>query len=94
MNFYNELKRRNVFRVAVAYLVASWLLLQIVDVLVPILDLPGWVGKLVFLVIVICFIPVLIFSWACEMTPEGLKPESDVGHYQATTLQTAKKLNR
>lgn len=94
MNFYNELKRRNVFRVAVAYLVASWLLLQIVDVLVPILDLPGWVGKLVFLVIVIGVIPVLIFSWAYEMTPEGLKPESEVDHDQATTLQTAKKLDR
>ena len=94
MNFYNELKRRNVFRVAVAYLVASWLLLQIVDVLVPILDLPGWVGKLVFLVIAIGVIPVLIFSWAYEMTPEGLKPESEVDHDQATTLQTAKKLDR
>lgn len=94
MNFYNELKRRNVFRVAVAYLVASWLLLQIVDVLVPILDLPGWVGKLVFLVIVIGVIPVLIISWAYEMTPEGLKPESEVDHDQATTLQTAKKLDR
>ena len=94
MNFYDELKRRNVFRVAVAYLVASWLLLQIVDVLVPILDLPGWVGKLVFLVIVIGVIPVLIFSWAYEMTPEGLKPESEVDHDQATTLQTAKKLDR
>ena len=94
MNFYNELKRRNVFRVAVAYLVASWLLLQIVDVLVPILDLPGWVGKLVFLGIVIGVIPVLIFSWAYEMTPEGLKPESEVDHDQATTLQTAKKLDR
>lgn len=94
MNFYNELKRRNVFRVAVAYLVASWLLLQIVDVLVPILDLPGWVGKLVFLVIVIGVIPVLIFSWAYEMTPEGLKPESEVDHDQATTLQTAKRLDR
>ena len=79
---------------AVAYLVASWLLLQIVDVLVPILDLPGWVGKLVFLVIVIAVIPVLIFSWAYEMTPEGLKPESEVDHDQATTLQTAKKLDR
>ena len=79
---------------AVAYLVASWLLLQIVDVLVPILDLPGWVGKLVFLVIVIGVIPVLIFSWAYEMTPEGLKPESEVDHDQATTLQTAKRLDR
>ena len=94
MSFFNELKRRNVIRVGVAYLVASWLLLQIVDVLVPILDLPGWVGKLVFLILVVGVVPVLIFSWAYEMTPEGLKPESEVDHDQTITLQTAKKLDR
>jgi len=94
MSFFNELKRRNVIRVGVAYMVASWLLLQIVDVLVPILDLPGWVGKLVFLMIAVAIVPVLIFSWAYEMTPEGLKPESEVEHDQSITLQTARKLDR
>ncbi len=94
MSFITELKRRNVIRVGVAYMVASWLLLQIVDVLVPILDLPGWVGKLVFLMLVIAVVPVLIFSWAYEMTPEGLKPESEVEHDQSITLQTARKLDR
>ncbi|MCH8135544.1 MAG: hypothetical protein IIB77_06170, partial [Proteobacteria bacterium] len=53
LSFFSELKRRNVIRVGVAYLVASWLLLQIVDVLAPILDLPVWVGKLVFLIITV-----------------------------------------
>jgi len=94
MRFIAELKRRNVIRVGVAYMVASWLLLQIVDVLVPIFDLPGWVGKFVFLILVVGVIPVLIFSWAYEMTPEGLKPESEVEHDQSTTLQTARKLDR
>ena len=94
MSFFSELKRRNVIRVGVAYMVASWLLLQIVDVLVPILDLPGWVGKLVFLMIAVAIVPVLIFSWAYEMTPEGLKPESEVEHDQSITLHTAKKLDR
>jgi len=47
MNFFSELKRRNVIRVGIAYLVAAWLLLQIVDVLAPLLDLPDWVGRLV-----------------------------------------------
>ncbi|NOR18566.1 MAG: hypothetical protein GQ538_00580 [Xanthomonadales bacterium] len=94
MKFIAELKRRNVIRVGVAYLVASWLLLQIVDVLVPILDLPGWVGKLMFLMLVIGVVPVLIFSWAYEMTPEGIKPESEVDHDQSITLQTARKLDR
>lgn len=94
MSFFNELKRRNVIRVGVAYLVASWLLLQIVDVLVPILDLPDWVGKLVFLIIALGIVPVLIFSWAYEMTPEGIKPESEIDHDQSITLQTARKLDR
>jgi TolB-like protein len=94
MSFFNELKRRNVIRVGVAYLVASWLLLQIVDVLVPILDLPDWVGKLLFLIIALGIVPVLIFSWAYEMTPEGIKPEAEVDHDQSITLQTARKLDR
>ena len=94
MRFIAELKRRNVIRVGVAYMVASWLLLQIVDVLVPILELPGWVGKLIFLILVLGLIPVLIFSWAYEMTPECLKPESEVSHDQSITLQTARKLDR
>ncbi len=57
MTFFEELRRRNVIRVGVAYLVAAWLLLQIVDVLAPLLDLPEWVGKLVFLVLLIGLVP-------------------------------------
>ncbi len=94
LSFFSELKRRNVIRVGVAYLVASWLLLQIVDVLAPILDLPVWVGKLVFLIIVVGLIPTLIVSWVYEMTPEGLKRDSEVNPDQSTTLHTAKKLDR
>jgi len=69
MSFIDELKRRNVFKVAIMYLVASWLLLQIVDVLMSILDLPGSVGKLVLLLLVVGLVPALIFSWVYEMTP-------------------------
>ena len=94
MSFVAELKRRNVIRVAAAYLVASWLLLQIMDVLVSLLDLPGWVGKLAFLFIALGFVPALIISWAYEMTPEGLRRDSEVTHDQATALQTAGKLDR
>ena len=94
MSFLKELQRRNVIRVGIAYLVGSWLLLQIVDILVPMLGLPGWIGKFVFLMIAVGIIPVLIFSWAYEMTPDGLKPESEVTHDQFLTLQTAKKLDR
>lgn len=77
-----------------AYLVASWLLLQIVDVLVPMLGLPDWVGKLVFLFLVIGLVPTLIFSWAYEMTPDGLKRDSEVTPDQSISRQTAQKLDR
>ena len=76
-----------------AYMVASWLLLQIVDVLVPMLGLPDWVGKLVFLFLFIGLIPTLVFSWAYEMTPDGLKRDSEVIPDQSITHQTAKKLD-
>jgi len=94
LQLFKELQRRNVIRVGVAYLVAAWLLLQIVDVLVPILGLPGWVGKLLFLILVVGLIPALIISWAYEMTPEGLKRDSDVAPDQSITQYTAKKLDR
>jgi TolB-like protein len=94
LQLFKELQRRNVIRVGVAYLVAAWLLLQIVDVLVPILDLPGWVGKLLFLILVVGLIPALIISWAYEMTPEGLKRDSEVAPDQSITQYTAKKLDR
>lgn len=94
MSFIDELKRRNVFKVAIMYLVASWLLLQIVDVLMGILDLPGSVGKLVLLLLVVGLVPALIFSWVYEMTPEGLKRDAELDSSQATSLFTAKKLDR
>ena len=93
MSFFNELKRRNVFRVAIAYVIATWLLLQVTDVLVPILTLPEWAAKLVFLILLIGFIPALIFAWAFEMTPDGLKREHEVDRSQSITNDTGQKLN-
>ncbi len=93
MNLFTELKRRNVFRVGIAYIVATWLLLQVVDVLSPIFELPGWAPKLVFLLLSIGFIPVIIFSWAFELTPEGIKREKDVNRDASITNVTAKKLD-
>ena len=71
--FVNELKRRNVFRVAVAYLVSGWLVLQVVDVVINNIGAPRWVFSVFLLAGVVFFIPVLVFSWAYELTPEGLK---------------------
>jgi TolB-like protein len=73
--------------------VATWLLLQIVDVLVPILTLPEWVGRFVFLLLLIGFPITVIFAWAFEMTPEGLKKESDVDRSQSIVDRTGRKLN-
>lgn len=93
MSLFEELKRRNVIRVGFAYLVASWVLMQIVDVVTPILELPEWAPKLVFVILAIGLIPVLIFAWAFEMTPEGLKKESEVDRSSSTVNETAHKLN-
>lgn len=88
-----ELKRRNVVRVAVAYIVVCWLLLQASDMLVPLLSLPEWVGKLVFFLLLIGFPLALIFAWAYELTPEGLKKEKDIDRSESVTHVTGRKLD-
>ena len=90
---WGELKRRNVVRVAVAYAVVSWLILQLTDVLMPLLALPEWVDRLVFLLLVIGFPLALIFAWAFELTPEGLKKEKDVDRAESITQNTGRKLD-
>ena len=94
MNFFEELKRRNVFRVGIAYGVASWLLLQLSDVLAPLLSLPPSAQRFVLFALLIGFIPALIFAWAFEMTPEGIKKEKDVDRSQSIAPQTGRKLDR
>lgn len=94
MSFFEELKRRNVIRVGIAYGVASWLLLQLADVLIDLLGLSEVAGKYIVLVMVIGFIPALIFAWAFEVTPEGVKREKDVDRSQSIAPQTGKKLDR
>ena len=93
MSFFNELKRRNVFKVAIAYAVSAWLLLQVADVLVPMLELPEWTGKMIFLFLLVGFVPALIFAWAFELTPDGLKRDKDVNPAESITAQTGQKLN-
>ncbi|MCH8117443.1 MAG: adenylyl cyclase, partial [Proteobacteria bacterium] len=90
---WGELKRRNVVRVAVAYAVVSWLILQLTNVLMPLLGLPEWVDRLVFLLLVVGFPLALIFAWAFELTPEGLKKEKDVDRSGSITHITGRKLD-
>ncbi len=90
---FSELKRRNVFRVGIAYGITSWVLLQFTDVISPILDMPEWVPKLVFLLLAIGFVPALILAWAFELTTEGIKKEKDVDRSKLTTAKTGRKLD-
>jgi len=93
MSFIEELKRRNVFKVGIAYAVSTWILLQLTDVIAEILQLPEWAPKLILLILVIGFVPALIFAWAFEMTPEGLKKEKDVDRSQSITPKTGRNLD-
>ena len=93
MGLISELRRRNVFRVGVAYVVASWLLLQATEVLSGLLELPPVLGKGVVLVLALGFLPVLAFAWAFELTPDGLKRESEVDRSRSMTGRTGRKLN-
>ena len=78
VSVWTELKRRNVVRVAIAYGIVSWLLLQLMDVLLPLLALPEWVGRFVLLILIVGFFLALILSWAYELTPEGMKKTKSV----------------
>ena len=92
-DFYAELKRRNVFRVAVAYVLVAWLTLQATDVLMSLLELPGWVGRFVLLMLVIGFVLAVLLSWIYELTPEGVKREEDIDRSLSATQQTGRKLD-
>ena len=72
-NFFSELKRRNVYKVAVAYAIVGWLLVQIATQVFPFLEIPNWVVRLVIAIVVIGFPIALVIAWAFEATPEGIK---------------------
>jgi len=93
MSLFDELKRRNVFRVGIAYLVLGWVLLQVTGAVVPILQLPDWVARFVLLMLLIGFPLVLIFAWAFELTPEGIRREKDIDRTQSITPRTGRKLD-
>ena len=93
MSFFEELKRRNVFRVGIAYGVASWVLLQFVDLVLDNVEAPGWVMDVFMMFVVLGFVVALVIAWAYELTPDGIKKEADVEHNESVTHQTAKKLD-
>ncbi|MDH4020409.1 MAG: hypothetical protein OEU84_12500 [Xanthomonadales bacterium] len=94
MSLFNELKRRNVFRVGAAYVVASWLVIQVAETIFPLFGFGDTPARIVVIVLAIAFIPSMIFSWAFELTPEGLKKESEIDRSQSLTPHTGKKIDR
>ena len=97
MNFkelFEELKRRNVYKVAIAYLVTAWLILQVASILLPTFEAPIWVMKALTLFLIIGFPLILLFAWAFELTPEGLRKTKEVNLNQSITGKTGKRINR
>lgn len=94
MSFLAELKRRNVIRVLIAYLAAAWFLIQIADTVVPAYGLPDTIVGILITVLSIGLIPVVIISWAFELTPEGLKRDGEVVSGESIAAQTGKTLDR
>jgi hypothetical protein len=94
MSLFEELKRRNVFRIAIAYIVTAWLLLQVADVVLNNIEAPDWVFKVFMLALGIGFPVAATFAWAFEITPDGLMKEKDVDRSQSITNVTGRKLDR
>jgi TolB-like protein len=92
-NLISELKRRNVFKVAVAYGIAGWLIIQISDTVFPRIGLPDWTITFIIALVVIGLPIALIIAWAFELTPEGIQKSKDIVITDSVTNSTGKKLN-
>jgi TolB-like protein/Tfp pilus assembly protein PilF len=92
-NFFVELKRRNVYKVAIAYAIVAWLLMQIASQIFPFFDIPNWAVRLVVLLLIIGFPVALILAWAFELTPEGIKRTEDVDLSKSIARKSGRKLD-
>jgi hypothetical protein len=90
---FNELKRRNVVRVGIAYILIAWLIAQVAELALDSFDAPAWVIKAVLLLLTLGLPVALFFAWAFELTPDGLKKEKDVDRSQSIATNTGRKLN-
>ena len=93
-NFFSELKRRNVVRVGIAYVVFAWVVMQVIDVVVEPLRLPDWTATLVLVILMIGMPLALFLSWAYEITPDGVKKTHEVDKDASITPSTGRKLDR
>ena len=93
MSLFNELKRRNVFKVSIAYVVLAWLVMQVADVILNNIEAPGWVFHVVLLFLALGLPFAVFFAWAFELTPDGLKREHEIDRSQSIASETGRKLN-
>lgn len=93
MRVFGELRRRNVFKVSVAYTILCWLLVKLVDAVSPVIGAGDRAMQILTLLLILGFPVIVLFAWACEITPEGLKPTSQVDRSQSITAETGRKLN-
>ncbi len=93
MSIVRELKRRNILRVAIAYVIIAWLILQVGDVLAPALRLADWVNTALAFFLILGFPIAMLCAWAFELTPDGLKKEKDVDRTQSITHKTGRKID-
>jgi len=92
-SFFTELKRRNVFKVGGAYLVLAWFLIQVTVAAIPAFGMPEWVDTVVFFFCILGFPFALFFAWAFEVTPEGIKKETDISSDESIAVHTGRKFN-
>jgi TolB-like protein/Tfp pilus assembly protein PilF len=93
-NFFAELKRRNVIRMAGLYLVGAWLVVQVAGTVLPMFGAPEWLPRTIVVLLAIGFVPAVIFSWVFELTKQGLKREDDVAPEQSITPRTGRRMDR
>src|SRR6201984_1741411 len=91
-NFFSELKRRNVYKVAVSYAVVSWLLIQVATQVFPFFEIPNLAVRVVVLLLLAGFPLARVVSWAFEITPEGIKRESEIESDTSITHHTGRKI--
>ena len=93
MNFFAELKRRNVIRMAGLYLVGAWLITQVASTVLPMFDAPAWLPRSIVVLLAVGFVPALMIAWIFELTPHGLKRDADVTPEESIAPLTARRMN-
>ncbi len=94
MSLISELQRRNVIRVAMAYIAVAWLVVQVLDTLAPLFGISDGAARIIVIVLVIGLVPALVFAWAFEWTPDGLKRDGEVDHSAPASRHSAKRLDQ